>query len=98
MPMRPPVHRPPGWRPAVVTRRSDPFYHSATWQATRLRVLRRDGFLCQLRLFGCRVRANIADHIVARENGGSDGDANLRACCSPCHNRRHPEKGMSVRD
>jgi len=98
MPVRPPVHRPLGDNPSLrPQRRSDAFYHGAAWQRICAGVLARDGYRCQIALFGCRIRANTVDHIIAREDGGSDDDGNLRSCCAPCHNRRHPEKGGALR-
>jgi 5-methylcytosine-specific restriction protein A len=69
------------------------FYHSKPWRSLRAEVLKRDGYLCQLQLMGCTGRATIADHIIERSDGGSDNDANLRAVCASCHNKRHPAKG-----
>jgi 5-methylcytosine-specific restriction endonuclease McrA len=70
------------------------FYHSTAWRALRAGVLERDGYLCQLQLTGCMRRASTADHIVERREGGSDDDANVRAVCASCHNKRHPSKGF----
>jgi 5-methylcytosine-specific restriction protein A len=70
------------------------FYHSKAWRSARARVLKRDGYLCQLRLMGCTDQATIADHIVERSDGGDDDEANLRAVCASCHNKRHPSKGV----
>ena len=99
MPTRPPLHQPFANRPGKTPRRDwDPFYHTAAWQRTRGRVLKRAGYRCEIALPGCIVLATTADHIRARTAGGSDDDSNLRACCAPCHNRRHPEKGRAARD
>jgi 5-methylcytosine-specific restriction protein A len=69
------------------------FYHSKAWRALRARVLTRDGYMCQLQLIGCTGQATIVDYILERCEGGSDDNANLRAVCASCHNKRHPSKG-----
>lgn len=59
----------------------------------RLEVLERDGWRCQLRLPGCEVRADQADHIVRVRDGGAWFDiANLRAACGPCNRQRELEQ------
>lgn len=47
------------------------------WDATRRRILRRDGHRCQL----CGATATEVDHIVR----GVEHDGNLRALCRACH-------------
>lgn len=90
MPTRPPVHRPPGWRPA--TKAPDPAhrrYHTREWRAVREVVIRRDGGRC----VQCGEPGRIVDHIVAVKDGGSDAPSNLRLLCARCDNRRHTDKG-----
>lgn len=58
------------------------------WRRTRLYVLERDGYVCQLRLPGCLGRASTADHIVPLSMGGPSLPENLRAACLPCNLRR----------
>jgi 5-methylcytosine-specific restriction endonuclease McrA len=65
----------------------DSFYHSPEWSALRQACLKRDRYTCQVALPGCEGRANIADHIVSRRNGGPDVLSNLRAVCRTCDNR-----------
>ena len=96
MPYLPPKHRPlredrPGIAPRLPQTGS--FYQTAEWKDLRRRVLARDHWRCQLAFPGCEHRAAIADHIVARNDGGPDNMMNLRAVCWACHNRRHPERG-----
>jgi len=96
MPYRPPVHEPiRADRPGIAPRQSQAgsFYQTQEWKDLRTRVLARDRYTCKLALPGCGVRASIADHIIARRDGGSDTMMNLRAVCWACHNRRHPERG-----
>jgi 5-methylcytosine-specific restriction protein A len=57
----------------------------AGWERTRLRVLLRDGHVCQL----CgRQGATSVDHIVPRSRGGTHDMDNLRAACISCNSRR----------
>ena len=46
----------------------DPYYKTARWQRLRERVLRRDGYLCQVsKRYGKRVEATTVHHVVPRE-------------------------------
>jgi 5-methylcytosine-specific restriction endonuclease McrA len=59
------------------------------WKRTRLYVLIRDGYVCQIRGPKCRGYATEVDHIVARVDGGAVFDpSNLRAACQPCNGGR----------
>lgn len=94
--MRAPVHKPVRWDTGQVMREHNArsrFYRSKAWRTVRARVLKRDGYVCQLRLIGCTDRATTADHIIERRDDGSDDPANLRGVCASCHNKRHPSKG-----
>jgi len=52
----------------------------------RLRVLKRDKFLCQECLtMGRVVVADEVDHTVPLHLGGCDSDANKRSICKSCH-------------
>jgi 5-methylcytosine-specific restriction protein A len=50
----------------------------AGWDATRRRILDRDGWTCR----ACSRYAAEVDHII--RNGG-EHDANLQSLCAPCH-------------
>jgi 5-methylcytosine-specific restriction protein A len=60
-------------------------YRTADWKARRLRILRRDAFVCA----ACRRvvygQAAHVDHVQPLEEGGTDEDANLATLCSSCH-------------
>jgi 5-methylcytosine-specific restriction protein A len=56
-------------------------------------VLKRDGYVCQLRYPGCLGRASQVDHIVQPEAGGTDELENLRAVCRRCHATRTGRQG-----
>ena len=58
------------------------------WDTTRRGVLERDGWVCQVRLPGCRIEATTVDHIVRREDGGPHTEDNLRAACGYCNSAR----------
>jgi len=66
--------------------------YDSRWDKTRLRILKRDNGLCQeclrngrLTLVGEKKFSYYCDHIVAKEEGGSDDDENLQALCRSCH-------------
>jgi 5-methylcytosine-specific restriction protein A len=59
------------------------------WKRTRVLVLIRDHYQCQVRGPDCKGYATEVDHIVSRTDGGAMYDpANLRACCKPCNGWR----------
>lgn len=58
-------------------------------RAQRMRVIERDGFLCQRcgkRLSG--GRDTHVDHIVRLADGGSEHDSNKQALCSSCNQQK----------
>jgi len=60
--------------------------YGAAWDRIRVRVMRRDGGLCQVcKGQGLLVEAKEVDHVVPKAQGGTDVDANLQAICTPCH-------------
>ena len=89
---RPPVFRPPGWRPrAPFERRSgykDRRIRGRAGQRLRAAVLAEEPF-CRLCLpLGKRVKADVVDHIVALAMGGSNERSNMQALCNPCHDEK----------
>lgn len=63
--------------------------YNAAWRRVRLRVLDRDGGVCQIRGPGCEVDATEVDHIVPWRVGGALYDPdNLRAACKHCNRSR----------
>jgi 5-methylcytosine-specific restriction protein A len=80
-----------------------PIYRTRAWKAVRLAVLRRDRYQCQIRLPGCRGRANAADHIIELEDRGAPFDmGNLQAACATCNSgkankrRAQRDRGLAV--
>lgn len=72
------------------------FYKSGGWKGARLRVLRRDGYVCRNpdQNPNCRGMASQVDHIVPLnewvESYGGDplDEDNLQALCAPCHSKK----------
>jgi 5-methylcytosine-specific restriction endonuclease McrA len=54
------------------------------WKNQRLRVLKRDGYICQY----CGNDATQVDHVISRAAGGGHELENLVACCAPCNSRK----------
>lgn len=71
-------------------RTSDLHLQTSRWRAVRLRILDRDGHVCQIRGDGCTHVARTVDHVVAVSDGGDPYDPrNLRAACAHCNYSRH---------
>jgi 5-methylcytosine-specific restriction protein A len=67
-------------------------YDRPEWRRLRKQVLLRDGYLCQIRLSGCRGTATAADHIVSPEDGGAPFDpTNCQAACITCNSTKANE-------
>jgi 5-methylcytosine-specific restriction protein A len=61
-------------------------YHCSPWKTIRLKILHRDGHVCQIRGPGCKVHATHVDHVIPWSEGGPWFDpGNLRAACSTCN-------------
>lgn len=57
---------------------------SYAWQQTRLKILKRDNYICAY----CGGEANSVDHIHPVEHGGTDDENNLVAACTPCNSQK----------
>lgn len=66
----------------------------ADWPRRRLRVLRRDGWRCQIRRPGCKLIATEVDHVVNDDNHDED---NLQSACHPCHAAKTQEESAQAR-
>lgn len=52
----------------------------------RPRILKRDNYLCvNCRAKDLAVPADCVDHIVPKEQGGTDDNSNLQSLCNQCH-------------
>ncbi len=63
-------------------------YQNAAWRRLRVKILERDGYLCQIRLDECTNVATCVDHImpVAISDPSTYHDPdNLRAACKRCN-------------
>lgn len=59
------------------------------WQKSRKQALKRDGYLCIPCLHNGRpTTATEVDHIISRENGGTNDLDNLQSICSDCHKHK----------
>lgn len=62
--------------------------YDSAWDALRLKILRRDRWLCKCETCAStgRIRkANEVDHIVPKTLGGTDESSNLRSMHPTCH-------------
>ncbi len=60
------------------------------WKDQRLRVLKRDGYICQY----CGADATQVDHVIPRKRGGTHDLENLVACCAPCNSAKGAKEGL----
>lgn len=68
---------------------SDPFYSSPQWRRNAKSFLRLHPFCEMCEKNNISSPSRVADHIVARLDGGPDYDwENLQALCHSCHNRK----------
>lgn len=54
---------------------------TSQWKKQRLRVLKRDDYICQY----CNQDATEVDHVIPRAKGGGHDMENLVACCKRCN-------------
>jgi hypothetical protein len=60
------------------------------WKDQRVRVLKRDGYICQY----CGSEATQVDHVIPRKVGGTHDLDNLVACCAPCNSAKGAREGL----
>lgn len=58
------------------------------WDALRLRVLNRDGWICVYCGKALEGSDATADHIIPKDMGGEDVESNLVACCRSDNGRK----------
>ena len=76
------------WRPHTMRRtitKERAHDTSADWRAKRLRILRRDAFVCAACSRVAYGQAAHVDHIRPLEDGGTDAASNLQTLCRSCH-------------
>ena len=85
-------------------KKADPRYKTAKWRRARAAALDRDHYICQdclaAKQRGERIRPRTATTVHHIKPIKERPDliyelSNLISLCDPCHNKRHPEKGMS---
>jgi len=62
--------------------------YGTAWDKLRIRVLKRDCYLCQCqrcKASGAIRPASQVDHVVPKAQGGTDDPANLQAINGECH-------------
>jgi len=62
------------------------------WMALREIVFKRDDYQCKMRAEGCTGTADICDHVLPREFGGTDDLDNLMSLCQVCSDRKTAEQ------
>lgn len=71
-------------------------YGSEAWKRMRTRVLRRDGYRCQICKRYGRMTPAIEVHHIKHADEYPElamDPANMISLCRACHNAQHPEKG-----
>lgn len=69
--------------------------YGSDWDRRRARILKRDNHTCQCtrcKASGIFKPANTVDHIVPKEEGGTDADDNLQAINTECHRLKTAEE------
>ena len=72
-------------------------YKSGKWKRKRAKILRRDGYQCQMcRRYGKATPAVTVHHIKHADEYPEFAydDDNLVSLCEACHNKCHPEKAV----
>ena len=88
MPERPPNFKPPRLKRKHYKFSDKKMYMTKSWKAIRHEVLLRDGFRCQICGKIVQGRDAQIDHIVSRQDGGSDHPSNLQVLCASDHAKK----------
>lgn len=101
MAVRPPVFRPPGWKPR------EPWERRVTYKDTRLRgragqrmramVLAEEPYCRSCLEDGKRVQASEVDHIVPLAAGGSNDRSNMQGLCRLHHEAKSLQERVEAR-
>ena len=72
-------------------------YTSREWKSTRQRILERDPLCCEC----LKNLSNECDHIIPKNQGGTDNDDNMQGLCKSCHSTKtlkerneHKDRGL----
>lgn len=102
MPTAPPSHKPnrvqkSGWEKSHMGLSYIDRGYGKAWRKVRLQVIRRDKGLCQPCYRANRITAyRDVDHIIPKEQGGTDNPDNLQCICGNCHKAKTAtERGCS---
>ena len=78
--------------------------YGSRWTKLRMRILKRDMYLCQPCMREDRVTPlavnpydHAVDHILAKSFGGSEDPSNLEATCKTCHDAKSVEELQSAK-
>lgn len=75
-----------GWKSDKIRGNTTKRGYGAPWRKIRVRILKRDNYLCQpCKRAGKLSPANEVDHVINKERGGTDDDDNLQSICGDCH-------------
>ena len=85
-----------GWKTSPRTE-SSKRTGTSRWQALRVKVLQRDGHMCQVRGPRCLVHATDVDHVIPTHLGGADSIANAQSVCKPCHSDKTAREARAAR-
>lgn len=83
------AHKNQGWERHQAGRTRHQRGYGSDWEKIRIRILKRDRYLCQSCFrIGIVSSASIVDHIKAKAHGGTNEDANLESICRDCHAKK----------
>jgi len=73
--------------------------YGTQWEKTRVHVLSRDMYQCQVCLKANRLTpATQVDHIIPKSKDGTDDHTNLQSICDDCHKAKTlEEQGKTLR-
>lgn len=74
--------------------------YGTAWDKLRLTILKRDNYLCQCKYCKAEGRVSVAhhvDHVIPKEQGGTDDPSNLQAINKDCHERKTQEEKAEAR-
>jgi 5-methylcytosine-specific restriction protein A len=78
--------KPAGWLPDSYRGSAAERGYGFAWTKLRTRILQRDQYRCQAcKRAGTLTPAQDVDHIIRKEDGGTDDPRNLQSLCRPCH-------------